>query len=202
MAHLSFRGIVKRFGDVTAVDEVTLDIAAGEFVTLVGASGCGKTTLLRIIAGFTRADSGRLSIDGKRGETLPPNKRRVGFVFQSYALFPTQTVAQNIGFSLSVRRRPKDEISRRVAEFCDLTQLIGLEDRYPPAASSSGSRWPVPWRPTRPSCSSTSRCRRWTPRSAPTCATRYAPWSIASASPPSTSLTIRRRRYPSPTGWP
>ena len=131
MAHLSFRGIVKRFGDVTAVDEVTLDIAAGEFVTLVGASGCGKTTLLRIIAGFTRADSGRLSIDGKRGETLPPNKRRVGFVFQSYALFPTQTVAQNIGFSLSVRRRPKDEISRRVAEFCDLTQLIGLEDRYP-----------------------------------------------------------------------
>ncbi len=131
MAHLSFRGIVKRFGDVTAVDDVTLDIAAGEFVTLVGASGCGKTTLLRIIAGFTRADSGTLTIDGKRVETLPPNKRGVGFVFQSYALFPTQTVAQNIGFSLIVRRRPKDEISRRVAELCELTQLIGLEDRYP-----------------------------------------------------------------------
>ncbi len=131
MAHLSFRGIVKRFGDVTAVDDVTLDIAAGEFVTLVGASGCGKTTLLRIIAGFTRADSGTLSINGKRVESLPPNKRGIGFVFQSYALFPTQTVAQNIGFSLSVRRRPKDEISRRVAELCELTQLIGLEDRYP-----------------------------------------------------------------------
>ena len=205
MAHLSFRGIVKRFVDVTAVDDVTLDIAAGEFVTLVGASGCGKTTLLRIIAGFTRADSGTLSIDGKRVETLPPNKRGIGFVFQSYALFPTQTVAQNIGFSLSVRRRPKDEISRRVAELCELTQLIGLENRYPHEISGGQQQRVAlarPWRPTRPSCSSTSRCRRWTPRSAPTCATRYAPWSTASASPPSTSLTIRRRRSPSQTGWP
>ncbi len=131
MAHLSFRNITKTFGNVTAVDDVTLDIAAGEFVTLVGASGCGKTTLLRIIAGFTRADSGTLTIDGKRVDNLPPNKRGIGFVFQSYALFPTQTVAQNIGFSLSVRHRPKDEISRRVAELCELTQLIGLEDRYP-----------------------------------------------------------------------
>jgi putative spermidine/putrescine transport system ATP-binding protein len=131
VAHLSFRGIVKRFGDVTAVDDVTLDIAAGEFVSLVSASGCGKTTLLRIIAGFTRADSGTLPINGRHVDTLPPNKRGVGFVFQSYALFPTQTVAQNIGSSLSVRRRPKDEISRRVAELCELTQLLGLEDRYP-----------------------------------------------------------------------
>ncbi len=144
MAHLSFRGIVKRFGDVTAVDDVTLDIAAGEFVSLVGASGCGKTTLLRIIAGFTRADSGTLSINGRHVDTLPPNKRGVGFVFQSYALFPTQTVAQNIGFSLSVRRRPKDEISRRVAELCELTQLLGLEDRYPHEISG-GQQQRVAW---------------------------------------------------------
>ena len=131
MAHLSFKGIVKTFGAVTAVDNVSLDIASGEFVTLVGASGCGKTTLLRIIAGFTKPDRGELSIDGKRVEGLPPSKREVGFVFQSYALFPTQTVAQNIGFSLSIRHRPKAEIAARVEELCALTQLSGMEDRYP-----------------------------------------------------------------------
>ena len=131
MAQLSFKGIVKTFGAVTAVDNVSLDIASGEFVTLVGASGCGKTTLLRIIAGFTKPDRGELSIDGKRVEGLPPSKREVGFVFQSYALFPTQTVAQNIGFSLSIRHRPKAEIAERVEELCALTQLSGMEDRYP-----------------------------------------------------------------------
>ncbi len=131
MAHLSFKGIVKTFGAVTAVDNVSLDISSGEFVTLVGASGCGKTTLLRIIAGFTKPDRGELSIDGKRVEGLPPSKREVGFVFQSYALFPTQTVAQNIGFSLSIRHRPKAEIAERVGELCALTQLSGMEDRYP-----------------------------------------------------------------------
>ena len=131
MAELSFREITKRFGSTTAVDNVSLDIESGEFVTLVGASGCGKTTLLRIIAGFTRPDAGRLSIDGKHVEGLPPSQREVGFVFQSYALFPTQTVAQNIGFSLSIRRRPRTEIARRVGELCELTQLAGLEARYP-----------------------------------------------------------------------
>jgi putative spermidine/putrescine transport system ATP-binding protein len=131
MAELNFQGVTKTFGAVTAVDNVSLDIASGEFVTLVGASGCGKTTLLRIIAGFTKPDRGELSIDGKRVEGLPPSKREVGFVFQSYALFPTQTVAQNIGFSLSIRRRPKAEIAGRVDELCQLTQLSGMEDRYP-----------------------------------------------------------------------
>ena len=131
MAELNFQGVTKTFGAVTAVDNVSLDIASGEFVTLVGASGCGKTTLLRIIAGFTKPDRGELSIDGKRVEGLPPSKREVGFVFQSYALFPTQTVAQNIGFSLSIRRRPKADIAERVEELCALTQLSGLEDRYP-----------------------------------------------------------------------
>ncbi len=131
MAKLNFQGVTKKFGEVTAVDNVTLDIASGEFVTLVGASGCGKTTLLRISAGFTQPDSGELSIDGRRVEGLPPSKREVGFVFQSYALFPTQTVAQNIGFSLSVRHRPKVEIAGRVEELCALTRLGGMEDRYP-----------------------------------------------------------------------
>lgn len=131
MAQLSLRGIVKRFGEFTAVSDVSLDIASGEFVTLIGPSGCGKTTLLRIIAGFTKPDSGELSIDGRRIEGLPPNKREVGFVFQSYALFPTQTVAENIGFSLRIRHCAKGTIADRVKELCDLTQLQGMEDRYP-----------------------------------------------------------------------
>jgi len=131
MSRLTFHGIVKRFGSVTAVDEVSMEIESGEFVTLVGASGCGKTTLLRIIAGFTKPDAGELTIDGKRVETLPPSRREVGFVFQSYALFPTQTVAQNIGFSLAIRSRSKNEIAARVDELCELAQLQGLEKRYP-----------------------------------------------------------------------
>lgn len=131
MAELNLNGITKTFGDVVAVGNVSLDIASGEFLTLVGASGCGKTTLLRIIAGFTKPDSGVLTIDGRRVENLPPSKREIGFVFQSYALFPTQTIAQNIGFSLTIRHKPKAEIAERVKELCDLTQLTGLEDRYP-----------------------------------------------------------------------
>ncbi len=131
MAQLTLTGINKRFGDTVAVDDVSLAIASGEFITLVGASGCGKTTLLRIIAGFTRADAGSLAINGHHLEALPPSRREIGFVFQSYALFPTQTVAQNIGFALSVRRRPKDEIARRTTELCALTRLEGLEGRYP-----------------------------------------------------------------------
>ena len=131
MAQLSLRGINKRFGRTVAVDDVSLEIASGEFVTLVGASGCGKTTLLRIIAGFTTADSGELTINGRHLETLPPSKREIGFVFQSYALFPTQTIAQNIGFALRVRSRPRAEIDARIKELCELTRLGGLENRYP-----------------------------------------------------------------------
>ncbi|MBT3360932.1 MAG: ABC transporter ATP-binding protein [Rhodospirillales bacterium] len=131
MAQLSLVGINKRFGTTVAVDDVSLEIASGEFVTLVGASGCGKTTLLRIIAGFTTADSGELTINGRHLETLPPSKREIGFVFQSYALFPTQTIAQNIGFALRVRSGARAEIEARVAELCELTRLRGLENRYP-----------------------------------------------------------------------
>ena len=131
MAYLSLAGVTKRFGAVTAVNGVSLEIAEGEFISLVGASGCGKTTLLRMIAGFARPDAGTLTLAGKRMEMLPPNRRGVGFVFQSYALFPTQTVAENIGFSLTIRNRPKAEIRTRVGELCLLTQLTGLEGRYP-----------------------------------------------------------------------
>jgi len=131
MAELNLNGISKTFENVVAVDNICLKIASGEFVSLVGASGCGKTTLLRIIAGFTKPDSGKLTIDGRRVENLPPSKREIGFVFQSYALFPTQTVGQNIGFSLTIRHKSKNEIAERVKELCDITQLRGLENRYP-----------------------------------------------------------------------
>jgi putative spermidine/putrescine transport system ATP-binding protein len=131
VAQLSLRDISKRFGAVTAVDGVSLEIGSGEFVTLLGASGCGKTTLLRIIAGFTRPEAGELIIDGKRVDALPPNRRGVGFVFQSYALFPTQTVAQNIAFSLRIRGRPRTEVDKRVHGLCELTRLSGMEHRYP-----------------------------------------------------------------------
>lgn len=131
MSQLLFRGITKHFGPVTAIDNVSLEVASGEFLTLLGPSGCGKTTLLRIVAGFTKADEGELLIDGDHVGTLPPRKRDLGFVFQSYALFPTQTVAQNIGFSLRIRRRPKSEIEGRVRQLCELTHLTGMESRYP-----------------------------------------------------------------------
>jgi putative spermidine/putrescine transport system ATP-binding protein len=131
VTQVALRGITKRFGAVTAVDGVSLDIASGEFVCLLGASGCGKTTLLRILAGFTRPDAGEVLVNGARVDMLPPNRREIGFVFQSYALFPTQTVSENIGFGLAVRRQPAPEIARRVAELCELTRLRGLEGRYP-----------------------------------------------------------------------
>ncbi|MBM3598785.1 MAG: ABC transporter ATP-binding protein [Alphaproteobacteria bacterium] len=131
MTRLSLRNISKSFGDVRAVDNVSLEVAAGEFVTLVGGSGCGKTTLLRIVAGFTRPDAGELLIDGRRVEALAPRERNIGFVFQSYALFPTMTVRGNIGFALRLRRRPKPAIDARVDELCALARIGELAERYP-----------------------------------------------------------------------
>ena len=131
MAALSFRNVHKKFGPTVAVDAVSLDIAAGEFCSLVGPSGCGKTTLLRIAAGFVRADEGQVHLGGKPVGDLRPDRRDVGFVFQSYALFPTKTVGQNIGFSLALKRRPKSEIVDRVAELCAMMHLEGLAERYP-----------------------------------------------------------------------
>ena len=131
MSAITFQGIVKRFDRTIAVDHVDLDISTGEFCSLVGPSGCGKTTLLRIAAGFVEADEGTILFDGTPVASLPPNRRNLGFVFQNYALFPTKTVAQNIGFSLALRHQPKSEIAARVGE---LGRLMGLDDllgRYP-----------------------------------------------------------------------
>jgi putative spermidine/putrescine transport system ATP-binding protein len=127
---ISLRGLTKRFGGALAVDALSLDIAPGELVALVGGSGCGKTTTLRMIAGFERPDAGEIRFGGRVVNDVGPRRRAVGIVFQSYALFPTMTVADNIAFGLHVARRPRHEVRERVREMIALTRLEGLEGRY------------------------------------------------------------------------
>jgi ABC-type Fe3+/spermidine/putrescine transport system ATPase subunit len=131
MTAIAFQDITKRFAETVAVNQVSLAVPSGEFCSLVGPSGCGKTTLLRIAAGFVTPDKGAVLLNDQPVANLPPNRRNVGFVFQSYALFPTKTVEQNIGFALTLKRQPKDQIARRVAQLCDLMDLKILRDRYP-----------------------------------------------------------------------
>ncbi|WP_289296336.1 ABC transporter ATP-binding protein [uncultured Reyranella sp.] len=118
-------------GRVLAVDSVTLDIAAGEFFSLLGPSGCGKTTSLRMIAGFEHPDSGRVHVGGNDITDLPVHRRDMGMVFQSYALFPHRTVAENVAFGLRMREVPKPEIERRVAAALAQVALTGFETRKP-----------------------------------------------------------------------
>ena len=118
-------------GKVVAVDAVTLDIKAGEFFSLLGPSGCGKTTSLRMIAGFESPDSGRIHVGGQDITDVPVHQRDMGMVFQSYALFPHRTVAENVAFGLRMRAVPKPEIARRVAAALAQVALTGLEERRP-----------------------------------------------------------------------
>jgi spermidine/putrescine ABC transporter ATP-binding subunit len=124
-------GIVKRFGDTVALQDVQLPIRCGELMTLLGPSGCGKTTLLNLVAGFLVPDSGEIAIDGERVTDVPPHKRQIGMMFQSYALFPHMDVAANVGYGLRMRRLARDEIAHRVANALALVKLTGLEDRRP-----------------------------------------------------------------------
>ena len=128
--NISLRGVTKRFGATVAVDTLSLEIRQGELVSVVGGSGCGKTTTLRMIAGFERPDAGEIAFDGRVVNDVPPRKRGVGIVFQSYALFPTMTVAENVAFGLRVARWREAQIRERVAEMLELTKLGGLEGRY------------------------------------------------------------------------
>ena len=124
--------VTKSFdGKVLAVDGVTLDIAAGEFFSLLGPSGCGKTTSLRMIAGFELPDSGRVHVGGRDITDLPVHRRDMGMVFQSYALFPHRTVAENVAFGLRMRDVPKPEIAQRVKVALGQVALTGMEDRKP-----------------------------------------------------------------------
>lgn len=182
-ADLKLERLTKRFGSFTAVDDVSLEVAQGEFVTLLGPSGCGKTTTLRIIAGLEQATSGTVSIQGKVANRIPPHQRNVNTVFQNYALLPHLSVFENVAFGLRLKRLPRAEIERRVHEMLQRMRLA-----IPPsaartnsaAASSSGWPWPGRWSWNRRFCSLTSRCRISTPTSARRCVSRFG----ASTTPP------------------
>jgi sulfate transport system ATP-binding protein len=136
---ISARNVTKRFGDFTALNDVSVEIPTGSLTALLGPSGGGKSTLLRIIAGLETADTGTIEIEGSDATDLPPQRRNVGFVFQHYAPFKHMTVAKNVAFGLEIRKRPKAEIKRRVRELLELVHLEQFAGRYP-AQLSGGQR--------------------------------------------------------------
>ena len=131
MTDLELIGLTKTYGSGAAVDNLNLSVAAGELVAFLGPSGCGKTTTLRMVAGFVEPTGGTIRVQGRDITGLAPNKRDMGMVFQSYALFPHMTVARNIAFGLHARRVRRSEVAPRVAAALDLVGLSGMEDRYP-----------------------------------------------------------------------
>src|SRR6059036_1954574 len=132
---LALRDVTCRFGTVTAVDRATLALARGEFVSLLGPSGCGKTTTLRMIAGFLAPSEGTIEMDGdvisSPASSLPPEKRNMSMIFQSYAIWPNMTVAENVAFGLEVRHLPRAEIRAKVDRILDVVQMRPLGARYP-----------------------------------------------------------------------
>jgi spermidine/putrescine transport system ATP-binding protein len=139
MALLEIRSVTRRFGDFVAVDSVSLDIEAGEFFCLLGPSGCGKTTLLRMVAGFDAPDGGTIRLDGRDMAGIPPESRDVHTVFQSYALFPHMSVADNIAFPLKMSKVPDEQIAQRVEEALEDVSLTGMSKRFP-SELSGGQR--------------------------------------------------------------
>jgi len=129
--HVKLQSLAKRFDEVTAVDGISLEIEGGEFFSLLGPSGCGKTTTLRMVAGFEPPTSGSILLDGVDVANWPPNQRNVNTVFQSYALFPFLTVAENVAFGMKYRSVPKSEVTTRVGEALELVQLAGYGKRRP-----------------------------------------------------------------------
>ena len=135
MSKLVLRNLTRTFGDFTAVENFNLTIAEGELISLLGPSGCGKTTTLRMIAGFMPPTSGTIEVDGEvissPVSSLPPEKRKMSMIFQSYAIWPNMTVAENVGFGLKIRKLDAGEIRGRVDEILAKVQLAALRDRYP-----------------------------------------------------------------------
>ncbi len=128
---LTLDGITHRYGAMLAVDNVTLEIKGGELVALLGPSGCGKTTLLRVIAGFIQQDNGKVVIGDRPIDTLPPNRREIGIVFQNYALFPHMSVAQNIAYGLAARGESREVQDERVREMLGIVQMAAFAERKP-----------------------------------------------------------------------
>ncbi|WP_374439898.1 ABC transporter ATP-binding protein, partial [Stella sp.] len=135
MPRLVLNRLGKAFGRTTVVDGVDLALEEGEFVSLLGPSGCGKTTTLRMIAGFIEPTAGSIELDGEvvsqPGAALPPERRRMSMIFQSYAIWPNMTVAENVAFGLKLRKLPAEEVRRRVGEILDVVQMGHLAGRYP-----------------------------------------------------------------------
>ncbi len=135
MSKLVLKNIGKNYGSFDAVKDFSLELSKGEFVSLLGPSGCGKTTTLRMIAGFLPPTSGIIELDGEVISTpdgvVPPERRRMSMIFQSYAIWPNMTVGQNVGFGLEVRKVSRAETDRRVAKILDVVQMGALKDRYP-----------------------------------------------------------------------
>ena len=132
MSHaVIIKNAVKKYGDFTAVNGISLNIEQGEFFTLLGPSGCGKTTLLRMIAGFNTVDGGEICFDEQVINTLPAHKRDIGMVFQNYAIFPHLNVADNVAYGLKARKVPKTDITPRVDEALKMVQIDQLKTRQP-----------------------------------------------------------------------
>jgi sulfate transport system ATP-binding protein len=136
---ITVNGVTKRFGDFTALDNVSLQVPDGSLTALLGPSGSGKSTLLRIIGGLEYADAGNVEIRGEDVTDVPPQKREIGFVFQHYAAFKHMTVSDNVGFGLRIRKEPKDKVEARVSELLNIVGLGGLAKRYP-SQLSGGQR--------------------------------------------------------------
>ena len=185
MVRVTFDHVTKRFGDVVAVDDVSLVVEKGELFFLLGPSGCGKTTLLRMVAGFYAPEGGRVLFDDRDMTRVPPHKRNTGMVFQNYALWPHMTVAENVAYGLEVRDISAKDREDRVRKALETVRMDAprREDAEPAFRRPAAARRPRPARsssnPT--PCSSTNRSRTSTRSFDWRCATRSAAYMSASA---------------------
>ena len=170
MAGVTLDHISKKYGEVTAVNDLNIQIRDQEFLVLVGPSGCGKSTALRMIAGLEEISGGDLYIGDRRVNDVAPKDRDIAMVFQSYALYPHMSVYDNMAFGLKLRKRPKPEIDRKLRSCWACRTCCSASRSNYQVASGSASLWAVPSSASRRSSSWTSRCRIWTP----SCASRPA----------------------------
>ena len=199
--YLGLSALRKSFGNFQALQDIQLSIEKGEFVSFLGPSGCGKTTLLRIIAGLETRTAGSIVQSGRDISRLPPAERDYGIVFQSYALFPSLNVTDNVAYGLVNRKVARRAIAERVEELLKLVGLPGSGPKFPAQLSGGQSSASHPhgrWPRSRGCCCSTSRCRRSTRWSAFVCAAKFAACKSRLASRPSWSRTIRKK----PCRWP
>lgn len=131
MKEIKVKNVTKKFGDLVVLDNIDFTVRGGEFLTLLGPSGCGKTTMLRIIAGLLRPNQGKIFFGNEEVTLVPPNRRKVGLVFQNYALFPHMNVFGNVAFGLRMKKIPMKQIRKKVEEVLQLLDMEGLESRKP-----------------------------------------------------------------------